>query len=66
MQTFILRIWVPAVLEDESSTEPSSGLRGVLDHIGSGRSIPFRNAAELVGLVCEVLAEPQGPSPSGP
>jgi hypothetical protein len=53
MHTFLVRVWVPA---DESSWD--ADLRGVLRHVASGVETPFRNDAEILGLLRHAQAHP--------
>jgi hypothetical protein len=46
MDTFVVRVW--GQLAD---MEEESGLRGVVEHIASGRSDRFRTAEELVSFL---------------
>jgi hypothetical protein len=56
VETFVVRAWRPA--GDARPTVGRDGavdggdadghLRGVVEHVGSGESMPFRDAAELV------------------
>jgi hypothetical protein len=46
MDTFVVRVWGP--MADE---EGETSLRGVVEHIASGRSDRFRTAAELVSFL---------------
>jgi hypothetical protein len=50
METFVVRAWRQAteVRTDVDDDDGDRGLRGVVEHIGSGDSIPFRDANELV------------------
>jgi hypothetical protein len=47
MDTFVVRVWGPLADEEEEET----GLRGVVEHVASGRSGRFRSAEELVSLL---------------
>jgi hypothetical protein len=55
MDTFVVRVWGPLADEEEET-----GLRGVVEHVGSGWSERFRSAEELVSF----LRTP-GPSTEG-
>jgi len=50
METFVLRIWIPVEFK-----EPEVGLRGFVEHVGSGRSDPFRGGDELLALVATAV-----------
>ena len=67
METFVLRVWVP---EDDGAEASPPGLRGVLEHVKSGRSVPFRDpahlAALLLGMTGSVEATPASTEPVRP
>jgi hypothetical protein len=46
MDTFVVRVWGPM-----ADGEEETSLRGVVEHIASGRSDRFRNAGELVSFL---------------
>ena len=47
METFVVRIWSgPGQAEDRPG-----GLRGVVEHLGTSRSAPFRDDAELLAFL---------------
>jgi len=48
METFVVRAWRAAAEVRTDVDDGDQGLRGVVEHIGSGDSIPFRDANELV------------------
>ena len=48
METFVVRAWRAAAEVRTDVDDRDHSLRGVVDHIGSGDSIPFRDADELV------------------
>jgi hypothetical protein len=47
MDTFVVRVWGPMADGGEEA-----GLRGVVEHVASGRSERFRNVDELVSFLC--------------
>jgi hypothetical protein len=50
MQTFVIRLWVPAGRPgDAEDFDP--GLRGRIEHVGSGWSATFRGSDQLLGMV---------------
>ncbi len=53
MDTFVVRVWGPV-----ADGEEETSLRGVVEHIASGRSDRFRTSEELVSF----LLVPSGPS----
>lgn len=57
MEAFVVRVWRSAVSDSDGSSEPSSALRGLVQHVGSGRSTPFRSAEELMRSLLSGLAE---------
>jgi hypothetical protein len=48
METFVVRAWRAAADVRSDVDDAAHELRGVVEHIGSGDSIPFRDADELV------------------
>lgn len=52
METFVVRVWVPAAAEP---CRDDTGLRGIVEHVSSQRSRPFTDAGELLGFVRECL-----------
>jgi hypothetical protein len=48
METFVVRAWRAAAEVRTDVDDRDHSLRGVVEHIGSGDSIPFRDADELV------------------
>lgn len=46
MDTFVVRVWGPMADGGEET-----GLRGVVEHVASGRSERFRTADELVSFL---------------
>lgn len=49
MKTFVVRVWAPA--DDAPSEQHDKALRGKVEDVASGRSVPFRNETELTGLI---------------
>ena len=56
MDTFVVRLWMPAEPTPEIAVDP----RGVVRHIASGRTATFRDGDQLLALLREL---PQ-PSPA--
>jgi hypothetical protein len=52
METFVLRIWVPADAADTSSSD----LHGVVEHVSSGRNRRFMGSTELVAFIEDACA----------
>lgn len=59
VETFVVRIWVPAGGGDELS---AGALRGVLEHVASASSSTFAGGDELVDLLLGQLASRAGTS----
>ncbi len=59
METFVVRVWRPAIDEVEGAPPP---LTGVVEHIGTGRSDRFQGVDGLAELIASALA--QAPSRS--
>jgi hypothetical protein len=57
METFVVRVWVPADVETEG---PPAGLHGLVEHVPSKRGRTFRGEADLVAFIHACLP---GPSP---
>jgi hypothetical protein len=49
VKTFVVRVWTPP----EPVPDTREPLRGLVEHIGSGRSVPFGNEAELLAFLLE-------------
>jgi hypothetical protein len=49
METFVVRAWRPAA--DESLPSDADALRGVVEHVGSGTTMPFRDVDQLVAFM---------------
>jgi len=47
VETFVVRVWVPA----EDDTRATAEMRGFVNHVGSRRSDPFRGIDELLTLL---------------
>jgi hypothetical protein len=63
METFVLRVWIPAEV-NEPVAQPL-GLRGFVEHVGSGRSDPFRGGDELLELVIAAISSHAGEEGGG-
>jgi hypothetical protein len=46
VETFVVQIWTPV---DEANLS-RGGLRGFVEHVGSGRRAPFRDSGELLAF----------------
>jgi hypothetical protein len=51
MQTFVIRVWVPGSEAEDASDEQGQGLRGLVEHVGTGKCAAFRGAEQLLSLV---------------
>jgi len=60
MDTFVVRVWGPLADGGEET-----GLRGVVEHVASGRSELFRSADELVSLLLDPDPAAAGDSLAG-
>jgi len=54
VQTFVVRLWTPP----EPSPRPPDSLRGIVEHLRSGRKGPFADEEELLAFLRERLGEP--------
>jgi hypothetical protein len=61
MDTFVVRVWGPMADGQEETS-----LRGVVEHIASGRSDRFRNAEELVSFLRMPYADLPMPTEGSP
>jgi hypothetical protein len=50
METFVVRAWRPAA-DEPASSEGGGALRGVVEHVATGATIPFRDAEQLVAFL---------------
>lgn len=53
METFVVRIWVPAAGEPAAAKAALESLRGIVEHPVSGRVGRFQDVGELVGLLMQ-------------
>jgi hypothetical protein len=54
METFVIRVWLPATSAPEAGTGLIR-LHGVVEHVASGRSGAFRGLDELEALVLSAV-----------
>ena len=54
VQTFVVRLWT----SEEPSLRSSDSLRGIVEHLRSGRKGPFVDEEELLAFLRERLGEP--------
>ena len=51
METFVVRAWRPRADEALPHDDDDRSLRGVVEHVATGASIPFRDADQLVAFL---------------
>ena len=56
METFVVRVWRSTVSDGGPPADPRGALRGLVQHLGSGRSIAFRSGNELMEVMLGQLA----------
>lgn len=56
METFVVRVWVPAEPEPEA-VEPA--LHGLVERVGDGRPRPFADGEALLALLREAALAPR-------
>ena len=54
VQTFVVRLWA----SEDPSLRTSDSLRGIVEHLRSGRRGPFVDEDELLAFLRERLGEP--------
>jgi hypothetical protein len=54
VQTFVVRLWT----SEEPSLRTPDSLRGIVEHLRSGRKAPFVDEEELLAFLRERLGEP--------
>ena len=54
METFVIRVWVPA------EPEPQARLRGFIEHVGLAAETPFASAEQLVAAIEDSLSRDRG------
>jgi hypothetical protein len=47
VETFVIRVWVPA------EPEPQARIRGFVEHVGLGAETPFASAEQLIAAIEE-------------
>lgn len=55
METFVIRVWQATDPDGGTAPKLDSILRGVVEHVASGRSARFRSGEELLSLVASRL-----------
>jgi hypothetical protein len=48
VETFVIRIWIPAELDDDLER---CRLRGLVEHVGSGERKAFRDTCDLLAFL---------------
>ena len=51
METFVVRVWRSAGNEPGRSPGIDLPLRGLVEHVGSTRPLPFQSGGELLGIL---------------
>ncbi|MGH7570362.1 MAG: hypothetical protein ACREMK_00775 [Gemmatimonadota bacterium] len=51
METFVVRVWRSAAADVVLPPDHSAILRGLVQHVGSGWSTPFRSGEELLSAL---------------
>ncbi|MGH7564162.1 MAG: hypothetical protein ACREK5_07045 [Gemmatimonadota bacterium] len=51
METFVVRVWRSAATDVVLPPDHSLTLRGLVEHVGSGRSKAFQNGEELLSAL---------------
>jgi hypothetical protein len=64
METFVVRVWRSAGDEHARSPEIDLPLRGLVEHVGSTKPLPFRSGVELLGILESRLADAAPPARS--
>ena len=52
MDTFVIRIWVPA---DEPVLEPTEDMRGIVEHVSDGSLMMFDAPEQLLGFINDTV-----------
>jgi hypothetical protein len=56
MQTFLVRVWIPAAAEEDDERRP---LRGVVEHVASWRGATFHGELDLLDFIRGCLQAPR-------
>ena len=56
MQTFLVRVWIPAAGEEDDERRP---LSGVVEHVASRRGATFHGEFDLLDFIHGCLQPPQ-------
>jgi hypothetical protein len=56
MQTFLVRVWIPAAAEEDDERRP---LSGVVEHVASRRGATFHGELDLLDFIGGCLQAPQ-------
>jgi hypothetical protein len=62
MQTFLVRVWIPAAGEEDDERR---SLSGVVEHVASRRGATFRGELDLLDFIHGCLQTPQEVLPAG-
>jgi hypothetical protein len=61
MQTFLVRVWIPAAGEEDDERRP---LSGVVEHVASRRGATFHGELDLLDFIQGCLQPPQEALPA--
>ena len=64
METFVVRVWRSAGDEHARSPQIDLPLRGLVEHVGSARPLPFQSGGELLGILESRLVDAAPPTGS--
>lgn len=65
METFVVRVWRSAGDEHARAPGIDLPLRGLVEHVGTTRPLPFQSGRELLGILESRLVDPGPPTGSG-
>jgi hypothetical protein len=51
VETFVVRAWRSGADGDPATGDHDDALRGVVEHIGTGASMPFRDVDQLIAFL---------------
>ena len=64
METFVVRVWRSAGDEPVHSPGLDLPLRGLVEHVGSTKPLPFQSGGELLGILESRLVDAAPPAGS--
>ena len=65
METFVIRVWVPADAVDAAMSSATE-LHGTARHVASGRQTTYRSGAELLAILADLRTPLVAPGVPGP